>query len=73
MGRLEPVEARGSGRSRGERLRSRHRGRFGLAEPTYGPSPAAEANVGLTALILSTPEGCDWLLTLHSRPSTESR
>ena len=65
MGRFEPVAARGSGRSRGEPVRSRHWGQLNLVQLTFGPPPAAAVTVSLMALTASTPASPERLLTLH--------
>ena len=38
-----------------------------LAQPTFGPGPESQPNVDLLARSVSTPGGCDRLLTLQNR------
>jgi len=69
QGRLETVAPRETGHSSGEVALQCPERQLSLALLTLMAAMAAELKVGLMARTVSQPAGCDWLLTLHGRPS----
>lgn len=66
LGRLEPLPARGSGRSTRKTAQSRLDGQLSIVLLTPAPVTGADRNVSLGALTAGTPANVDGLLTLHS-------